>query len=199
MTDAPVLARYYDTRFQLEAIKILPGQCYAARRDVMIVTVLGSCVSACLWDASACVGGMNHFMLPRQDENQSNGVVDRPARYGVYAMEVLINQMLKLGAQKSQVQAKIFGGANVTQGFTTFNVGGRNCDFVQSYLCQEGITIVSRDLLDACPRKVYFFTASGRVLVKRLRRLHNRTLIERESAYDKQLRQTRVEGEVELF
>ena len=112
MTDAPVLARYFDTRFQLEAIKILPGQCYAARRDVMIVTVLGSCVSACLWDASACVGGMNHFMLPGKARSPED-VASVSARLGVYAMELLINQVVKLGAARPKLVAKVFGGGKV--------------------------------------------------------------------------------------
>ncbi|TAK91883.1 MAG: chemoreceptor glutamine deamidase CheD [Burkholderiaceae bacterium] len=190
---------YHDRRFDLDAAKILPGEYYASKRDMLLVTVLGSCVSACLWDARAKVGGMNHFMLPQLGDRETAEVIDMPARYGVYAMEVLINQMLKLGAQKDQVRAKVFGGANVTEGFTHLNVGGRNCAFVQDYLKQEGIAIIGSDLLDVWPRKVYFFTATGRVLVKKLRSLHNRTLMERERVYDKQLRQTRLEGEVELF
>src|SRR4029078_6587453 len=96
MTDAPVLARYFDTRFQLEAIKILPGQCYAARRDVMIVPVLGSSVAPFLWDASACVGGMNHFMLPGKARSPDD-VASVSARLGVYSMELGINQGGKLG------------------------------------------------------------------------------------------------------
>ncbi len=200
MTDAPVLARYFDTRFQLEAIKILPGQCYAARRDVMIVTVLGSCVSACLWDASACVGGMNHFMLPEEGKLVgSHGNISAGGRYGVHAMELLINQILKLGGRRDRLEAKVFGGGNVLQGFMLSNVGEQNAEFIVEYLSIERIPIMARDLLDVWPRKIYFFPRSGKVMVKRLRKVNNDTIVLRERDYGARLFHTPVEGGAELF
>ena len=198
MTDAPVLARYFDTRFQLEAVKILPGQCYAAQRDVMIVTVLGSCVSACLWDAAECIGGMNHFMLPGTARTPGD-VASVSARLGVYAMELLINQVVKLGAARGKLVAKVFGGGKVLDGLDTLNVGDQNGEFVLDFLREEGIPVVAKDLYDIWPRKVYFFPKTGKVLVKKLRSLANDTVGKREHDYLERMSQVAATGEFELF
>ena len=198
MTDAPVLARYFDTRFQLEAIKILPGQCYAAQRDVVIVTVLGSCVSACLWDSAARIGGMNHFMLPGT-ARASGDVVSVSARLGVYAMELLLNQVVKLGAVRAKLVAKVFGGGKVLDGMDTLNVGDQNGEFVLEFLREEGIPVVAKDLYDVWPRKVYFFPNTGKVLVKKLRSLSNDTVGRREHDYLERINQVATSGDFELF
>jgi len=198
MTDAPVLARYFDKRFQLEAVKILPGQCYAAQRDVMIVTVLGSCVSACLWDATVRVGGMNHFMLPGTGPSQRD-VASLSARLGVYAMELLLNQVVKLGATRDRLVAKVFGGGKVLDGMDTLNVGDRNGAFVLEFLQEEGIPVVASDLYDVWPRKVYFFPKTGKVLVKKLRELRNDTVGRREHDYLNRMSRAAASGEFELF
>ena len=189
---------YFDSHFNIDAAKILPGEYYVTGRDMLLVTVLGSCVSACIRDRSSGIGGMNHFMLPHggQDENSP---LSTSARYGSYAMEVLINQLLKLGAKRNNLEAKVFGGGNVLRGFTVANVGQRNANYVLEYLDTENIRIVSQDLLDIYPRKVYFFPQSGRVLVKKLKSAHNDTIIEREKEYGSRLDHAKVEGEVELF
>jgi chemotaxis protein CheD len=189
---------YFDRDFDLEAAKILPGEYYVTARDMVLVTVLGSCVSACIRDRVSGIGGMNHFMLPdvAQDKSSPNSV---PARYGTYAMELMINQLLKMGARRASLEAKVFGGGNVLRGLETSNVGGRNADFALSYLRTEGIAVASQDLLDVYPRKVYFFPNSGRVLVKKLRKMHNETIIERERAYRSRLKTADIQGDVELF
>lgn len=194
----PVAANtYFDHHLNMEAVKILPGEYFATSRDLVVVTVLGSCVSVCLRDRRTGIGGMNHFMLPGNDEHSP---VSMSARYGVYAMEVLINQLLKLGAERRQFEAKIFGGANVLSGLTMANVGPRNAQFVTDYLVTERIPIVASSLLDIYPRKVYFFPASGRVLLKTLKQLHNSTLLEREAEYSLRIRQQQGGGgEVDLF
>ena len=114
-------------------------------------------------------------------------------------MEVLINHLLKLGARKERLEAKVFGGGAVLASLASSNVGVRNAEFVLSYLRLEGIPILANDLLESYPRKVYYFTDSGRVLVKRLNRVHNDTLYTREQRYKASLAKERVEGEVELF
>ncbi len=193
----PVAANtYFDRHLNMEAVKILPGEYFATTRDLVVVTVLGSCVSVCLRDRRSGIGGMNHFMLPGNDEHSP---VSMSARYGVYAMEMLTNQLLKLGADRRQFEAKIFGGANVLSGLTMANVGPRNAQFVTDYLVTERIPIVASSLLDIYPRKVYFFPASGRVLLKTLRQLHNSTLLEREAEYSLRIRQQRGGGDVDLF
>ena len=189
---------YFDRHFEIEAAKILPGEFYVTNRDMLIVTVLGSCVSACIRDRSLGIGGMNHFMLP---ENQRDG--DNPlsvsTRYGTHAMEMLINQLLKLGSQRRHLEAKVFGGGAVLRGFTTTHVGQRNASFVRQYLAMEGIPILAEDLLDLHPRKVYFFPRTGRVLVKKLLSVHNDTIVQRERDYNLRIQTAPVEGQAELF
>ena len=194
-TELPAPNLYFDSAFNLEAAKIQPGEYYATGRDMLLVTVLGSCVAACVRDSVTGIGGMNHFMLP----DGGNGAVGKSARYGVYAMEVLVNHLLKLGARRERLTAKVFGGGAVLAGFDTMNIGERNADFVAKYLETERIPIIAKDLRGDSARKIYFFPQDGRVLVKNLRRLHNDTVVEREHDYRRRLRDASVVGEVELF
>ncbi len=189
---------YFDRTFDCDAAKILPGEYYFTNKDMLIVTVLGSCVSACIRDRVTGVGGMNHFMLP-----DSGGDVDSPVsvsmRYGTYAMEVLINELIKAGAKRENMEAKVFGGGNVLRGFTAINVGERNAKFVLDYLRAERMRIIAEDLNDIYPRKVYYFPRTGRVLVKKLKVEHNDTLRRREQDYASRLKSDNVGGEVDLF
>ncbi len=189
---------YFDRNFNLDAAKILPGEYYVTGRDMVLVTVLGSCVAACIRDPERKVGGMNHFMLP-----DSNGDPHNPysasARYGTYAMEILVNQLIKLGARKSSLEAKVFGGGRVMKAMSLTNVGERNAEFVLDYLRVEGIRLVAQDLLDVFPRKVYYFPDSGRALIRRLRTVNNDTIMVREKEYSKRLAKSSVEGDVDLF
>lgn len=162
---------YNDHHFQYDAVKVLPGEYYVSSEDVLITTVLGSCIAACIWDGKVRAGGMNHFMLPDGDG------LDGLGRYGSYAMELLINGLIKKGARREFMQAKVFGGAQVMAGFTTLNVGERNTRFVLDYLATERIPVVSQDVLDIHPRKVCFFPVSGKALVKRLAHSHPETLV----------------------
>jgi chemotaxis protein CheD len=190
---------YYDRTFDCEAAKISPGEYYFTDQDMVIVTVLGSCVSACIRDKVTGVGGMNHFMLPDSAKADKDSPVSESMRYGTYAMEVLINQLLKNGARRENLEAKIFGGGNVLRSFTVNNVGERNAKFVRNYLREECIHVTGEDLNDIYPRKVYFFPKTGKVLVKKLKELHNYTLIKREETYASRLKKDDVGGEVELF
>jgi chemotaxis protein CheD len=163
-----------------------------------LVTVLGSCISACVHDRTLGIGGMNHFMLP-DDKRDGGDILGPSTRYGTYAMEIMLNELLKMGAKRSNLEAKVFGGGNVLRGFTVSRIGEANADFVVEYLNKEGITVAAQDLLDIYPRKVYYFPRSGRVLVKQLRCVHNDTIIEREQAYRARLKLARIQGDVELF
>lgn len=190
---------YFDRTFNIDAAKISPGEYYFTNHDMLIVTVLGSCVSACIRDKKLGIGGMNHFMLPDSAKADKDNPVSESMRYGTYAMEVLINELLRNGARRENLEAKIFGGGNVLRSFTTNNVGERNAAFVKKFLKDEGIQIISEDLLDIYPRKVYFFPKTGRVLVKKLKQLNNYTLVKREEAYSSKLKTNDVGGEVDLF
>lgn len=189
---------YFDREHSAEAAKILPGEYYATGRDMVLVTVLGSCVCACIRDRASRIGGMNHFMLPDSGQDKSNPLGES-ARYGVYAMEILINQLLKMGAKRSNLEAKVFGGASVLRGFTVNNVGERNAEFVLQFLKTEKIPVLAQDLLDIFPRKVYYFPTTGRVRVKNLKQVHNDTIINREAEYNSRLHYSKLEGDVELF
>ncbi|MDP2792493.1 MAG: chemoreceptor glutamine deamidase CheD [Sulfurisoma sp.] len=186
--------RYFDRHFEIEAVKVLPGE-YFVTTNVLLVTVLGSCVSACIRDRDKGIGGMNHFMLAGGETD----ALSASARYGTYAMEILINHLLKLGARRDRLEAKVFGGGRVMDKLTHSKVGERNSQFVIDYLHVEGIPVAARDLLDIHPRKVYFFADSGRVLVKKLVRMHNDTLARREKEYAERLTEAPVAGEIELF
>lgn len=189
---------YFDRNFNSEAVKILPGEYYVTGRNMVLVTVLGSCVAACIRDRQTGIGGMNHFMLP-DSKNDSGSPVGLAGRYGTYAMELMINQLIKSGARRNNLEAKVFGGGNVMRGFSVANVGERNARFVLDYLKTEKIAVAAQDLLDIYPRKVYYFPNTGRVLVKQLRSMHNDTIIEREQQYVARIRCSEVQGEVELF
>lgn len=187
---------YFDRNFESQAAKILPGEYYVSTRDMLLVTVLGSCVAACIRDTESGIGGMNHFMLP--DEGGKD-LVGNSARYGTYAMEMLINHLLKSGARRNRLEAKVFGGGAVLASLSSSNVGTRNAEFVLKFLQTEKIPVVAKDLLDSYPRKVYYFPSSGRVLVRKLHRVHNDTLFNREKEYKARIEHSKVEGEIELF
>jgi chemotaxis protein CheD len=167
-------ARYFDRELRVDSVKILPGQYHAMGGEGSISTLLGSCVSTCLWDPVRKVGGMNHFMLP-------DGAGDS-GRYGSYAMELLINEMMKKGATRLTMEAKVFGGGAVISGMNTINVGERNTAFVLDYLKTERIPVVSRDVLDVYPRKVCFLPASGKAMVKRLAPANAEALVAQDRA-----------------
>lgn len=188
---------YYDRTFDCNAAKILPGEYYHTGKDMLIVTVLGSCVSACIRDRVSGQGGMNHFMLP--DGGDPGNPVSASMRYGTYAMEVLINDLLKAGARREHLEAKVFGGGAVLRGFSAMNVGERNAAFVMQFLKTERIPVLAEDLNDIYPRKVYFFPRTGKVLVKKLMQTHNDTLAKREQEYAGRLKVAPVGGEIDLF
>jgi chemotaxis protein CheD len=190
---------YFDRTFDCEAAKILPGEYFFSGKDIVIVTVLGSCVSACIRDRVSGIGGMNHFMLPDSGSDE-NSPVSASMRYGTYAMEILINELLKAGAKRENFEAKVFGGGNVLRGFTSINVGERNAKFVRDYLKTENIRITAEDLIDIHPRKVFFFPRTGKVLVKKLKVVHNDTLKQREIDYANKLKKDALGGgEIDLF
>ena len=189
---------YYDRTFDCDAAKILPGEYYYTAKDMLIVTVLGSCVSACIRDRVKGLGGMNHFMLP-DGGGDASSPVSASMRYGTYAMEVLINDLLKAGARRENLEAKVFGGGAVLRGFSAMNVGERNAAFVINFLKTERIPVLAEDLNDIYPRKVYFFPRTGKVLVKKLMQTQNDTLAKRELDYAKRLKVEPVGGDIDLF
>jgi len=183
---------FYDAHFKNDAVKILPGEYFVYHEDMLIMTTLGSCIAACIYDRNAKVGGMNHFMLP-------DGAGDS-GRYGSYAMELLINEMMKRGANRMTMEAKVFGGGQVVSGMTTMNVGERNTTFVMDYLKTERIPVVSKDVLDVYPRKVCFLPFSGKAMVKRLAPTNTDSLLAQDrAAAQKAVPAATGGGSVDLF
>ena len=157
---------WYEAQFQCEAVKVLPGEYFVDDEELLIMTTLGSCIATCLWDRNAKVGGLNHFMLP--DGTDADGPAGLGGRYGSFAMELLINELLKRGARRSSLEAKVFGGGQVVAGMDSMDIGERNTRFVLDYLRTEHIPVISSDVRGIHPRKVCFLPASGKAMVKRL-------------------------------
>jgi len=191
-------AHYFDRDFRLEAIRILPGEFHAGVGAPGMTTLLGSCVSTCLWDPLRRIGGMNHFMLPG-DRGPARSPVAPSARFGVHAMELLINQMLKLGAERRRLVAKVFGGGRVLRGFGSLDVGAANCEFVLGFLATEAIPVVGSDLLDNYARKLHFSPASGKVLLKKFDPTGDDQVQRQEREYLKRLRTAPGAGSIEIF
>ncbi|WP_246099640.1 chemoreceptor glutamine deamidase CheD [Methylibium rhizosphaerae] len=167
---------FYEAHFKADAVKVLPGEYFVHHEDILIMTTLGSCIAACLWDRERRIGGMNHFMLPEGAAGADSG------RYGSYAMELLINELMKKGASRLTLEAKVFGGGAVISGMNSINVGERNTEFVLDYLKTERIPVVSKDVMDVYPRKVCFFPASGKAMVKRLAPANTDALVAQDRA-----------------
>jgi chemotaxis protein CheD len=165
----------------------------------MIMTVLGSCVSACIRNPKTNVGGMNHFMLPQMGSDKSILTLDGTAsRYGNWAMEVLINEILKYGGDKRDLEVKLFGGGKVLDNMT-MDIGKRNIDFVFNFLDQEGIAVAAHDVGDRFPRKLLYFPYTGKVKVRKLESTNQATVVRREAAYLQDIKNVPRDGDIDLF
>lgn len=194
--------RYWDRENGCWMVKILPGEYYVSGSDEAISTVLGSCVSACVRDPTRGLGGMNHFMLPEDatvggPNNWLDPAVGLATRYGSYAMESLINDLLKLGAARDRLEIKLFGGGRILAAMT--DVGGRNIEFIRNYMTLEGYRVAAEDLGGTQPRKVVYFPASGRARLRKLRPVENRIISHHEQLYLASLGKQAGGGDVELF
>jgi len=195
------ILRTWDARQNTCASRILPGEYYVTKTNEMITTVLGSCVSACIRDPLSGVGGMNHFMLPgctTKNMDQWGGDNCLETRYGIAAMETLINDLLKLGSRKDRLELKLFGGGNV-MAMDINGVGDRNVQFVRQFVKTEGLPVVAEDLGEPYPRKVNYFPKTGKVMVRRLRSLQNQAVVDREKSYERSFATKQAPGEIELF
>lgn len=140
-------------------VTIMQGQaCASDDRGVTFTTVLGSCIATCLFDPIAGVGGMNHFLLAEPPAGRSSFRLDE--HYGAYLMELLINEMLRLGAIKSRMKAHLYGGANMHAGMA--KIGSVNAEFAQRFLDHERIAVAHSDLGGTEARRVDFMPALGR-------------------------------------
>ena len=196
--------RYYDPVKKIDAAKILSGEFYVSLNGEMISTVLGSCISACIRDPIANIGGMNHFMLPIDNKNIGKQMTKEQlsvaSRYGDFAMEKLINVIISNGGKRKNLEVKVFGGGRVVSQLHSSDVGERNIEFVKEYLHYEGLDIVSEDTGDVYPRKVHYYSDTGKVLVKKLRVIKNPTITSREDKYFSSItKKPEQSEELELF
>lgn len=190
--------RYFDAKENIHVVKIFSGDWYVSTEgNEMIATILGSCISACIRDPIAKVGGMNHFLLPG-DEKTEIGHADAAARYGVFAMETLINAIMKAGGNKSRFEVKVFGGGNVLS--NSARIGSKNAAFIREFLRKEGYRIVSEDLEGDLPRRLHYYPDTGKVMLRHLRRREDFAVVEEEDKYKKSITvEPAATGDVELF
>lgn len=195
------IRRSWNDAHETCSARLLPGEYYVTKNNEGVYTTLGSCISACIRDRVTCVGGMNHFMLPASVSGDKDGwkssSLSEATRYGNFAMEHLINEILKNGGQKQNLEVKLFGGGRIMANMT--DIGMRNIAFVHDYLKTEGLKSVSEDLGDVFPRMVVYFPATGKVRVKRLRSLHTNTIAAQEAQYLESIKEKPVSGDIELF
>jgi chemotaxis protein CheD len=195
------ITRYWDSEHETFAARLMPGEYYVTRHSEMIATVLGSCVSACIRDSRLGYGGMNHFMLPldgSQGQSVWGSAASAATRYGNVAMEMLINDILKLGGKRENLEIKLVGGGRVLAEMTT-DIGARNIDFVRRYVADEGFKVLGEDLGDVFPRRVVYFPQTGRIRVRKLAAGRDESLAARERQYLQQLDTKPAENDVELF
>ena len=191
------IQRFWEPDTQRWTVKILPGEYYVTRSDEAITTVLGSCISVCLRDPQARVGGMNHFMLPENNLHDADSPVVLATRYGTNAMESLINDVLKLGGARQRMEIKVFGGGRILASMT--DIGARNIEFVRNFLSIESLRTSAQDVGGEQPRKVIYYPTDGRVRVRKLRPIENRGVSDREKLYQDSLEAQRSGGDIELF
>lgn len=181
---------HFDTHFKTDVVTIHPGEFYSTGDDILIVTVLGSCISIVLYDTQLKLGGMNHFML-----SESKKVISEEdkGRFGNYAIELLLNDLYAKGAQKKDLKAKVFGGSNVfdSGGGTANMIGLSNIDFALRFLETERIPVLANDTGGIFPRKIYFHPATAKVYLKRIKQqnMDLKQIKIREKAYQESLQQ----------
>jgi chemotaxis protein CheD len=189
--------RFFDNTHAAWMVKVFPGEFYVTKQpDEILVTVLGSCVSACIRDPVIGVGGMNHFMLAK---GRSGGWGNDPqsARFGNFAMEKLINELTKAGCSRERIEIKVFGGGNVIDASTA--VGSDNAEFVLRYLEAEGLRCSAEDLGGLHPRRIHYYPATGRVVRRLLGTGETYAINREEREYADRLRQRQPAGEIHLF
>jgi len=186
--------RYWDSRDRRFVAPVLPGDFYVTEHDEVITTVLGSCVSTCIRDSVSGIAGLNHFMLP----GEGGRIAPSDAlRYGCYAVERLVNEIVKYGARREDLEVKVFGGGRVIKGMS--DVGERNLAFVTEYFSTEGLPILAQDTGGPWARRVRYYAQSGRVLVQRLSTQAVRDVVDSEAELGRRLSLTPPRGQVDLF
>ncbi len=201
------MTKIYNNKFKENVITIFPGELYVSSTSEIISTVLGSCISVCLYDLERGVGGMNHFMLPDTSHNASKLYTkdlylnmeefsSESMKYGVTAMDVLIFKMQESGARRKNLIAKVFGGGNVIRSMQRPTIGEMNINFAKSYLRTEKIPIESESISDNCGRKIFFLSGSKAIFVKKL---PIQTAIDEEKEYKEHELSRKMESDITIY
>ena len=194
---AVAMRRFYDATNAAWMVKVFPGEFYVtSKSDEVLVTVLGSCVSACIRDQRAGIGGMNHFMLP-QGRSSNWGGDPQSTRFGNFAMEKLINELMKAGCSRESLEIKVFGGGNVTDSHNA--IGTENSEFVLRYLEAEGLRCAAQDLGGQLPRRIHYIPTTGRVVRRLLGSGESNIIVREETEYASRLSSRTTAGEIQLF
>lgn len=190
--------RYPPDSDEKKIVRIHIGDYYASREGRIIYTLLGSCVAVCLWDPVARIGGMNHILMPGKADFKQ---FDVAARYGINAMELLINRIMNLGGNRQRLVAKIFGGARTLVTIPeTHSMGPKNAEFVEEFLKSESIPVRSKDLGGQRSRRIFFHTDSGDVFLKRGNLMDLAALTRLEKRLRRTVKQrSESEGDITLF
>jgi chemotaxis protein CheD len=189
--------RFYDAASGSWMVKVFPGEFYVTSKpEELLVTVLGSCVSACIRDPRTGVGGMNHFMLPHSKAGHWAGDL-QSTRFGNFAMEKLINELMKAGCSRDLLEIKVFGGGNVTD--TSNAIGTENGEFILRYLEAEGLRCVAQDLGGQLPRRIQYSPATGKVIRRLLGTGESYAVAREETEYVSRLSSRSTAGEIQLF
>lgn len=195
------MLRQYSPVFKRTLITIQAGEYYVCKGDEVISTILGSCVSVCIRDARLGIGGMNHFMLPGEDGALPGAGASANARYGMYAMELVIGGIIKAGGGRDGLEAKVFGGGHVLPSAPACGetVPRANLDFVRRFLSLEEIPLVSYDVGGNCGRKVFYLPRTGQAFIKRLAEPLGPEALEREEDFRRQARKASREEDLTIF
>jgi chemotaxis protein CheD len=195
--NAVATRRFFDAVESNWMVKVFPGEYYVTpKKDEVLVTVLGSCVAACIRDPVRRVGGMNHFMLPHSKGGNWGGDL-QSTRFGNFAMEKLINELMKAGASRNSLEIKVFGGGNVTD--TQNAIGTENSQFILRYLESEGLCCTVQDLGGLLPRRIHYYPETGRVIRRLLGTSDSKAVAREETAYVSRLSTRTMAGEISLF
>jgi len=195
--DAVATRRFFDAASASWMVKVFPGEFFVtSKSDEVLVTVLGSCVSACIRDHRTGIGGMNHFMLPHSRAGNWAGDL-QSTRFGNFAMEKLINELMKAGCSRSSLEIKVFGGGNVTD--STNAIGTENSEFILRYLEAEGLRCAAQDLGGQLPRRIHYYPATGKVVRRLLGTGESSAVAREEKEYVSRLSSRTMAGEIQLF
>jgi chemotaxis protein CheD len=189
--------KFFDSADSNWMVKVFPGEYFVTSKpDEVLVTVLGSCVAACIRDPQRRIGGMNHFMLPHSKGGNWGGDM-QSTRFGNFAMEKLINELMKAGCSRSSLEIKVFGGGNVTD--TQNAIGTENCRFIMRYLESEGLRCSVQDLGGLLPRRIHYYPETGRVIRRLLGSGESKAVAREETEYVSRLSTRTMAGEIQLF